>query len=68
MKWLFLVSLMLIGCAATNMPPSSGPVVFEVQPRQCPPLPLLADNATAAERTAFTRTVVLMYAQCANGG
>ena len=70
MKWLFAIPLAIAGCNAT---PEHGraadctPVVFEVQQRQCPPLPLLPESATAAERTAFTRTVVLMYAQCAKG-
>ena len=67
MKWVLAIPLMLAGCGATTAPDRT-PVVFEVQqPRQCPPLPLLADNATTAERAAFTRTVVLMYAQCAKG-
>ena len=65
MKWFLAIPLFLAGCTAM---PDQSPAVFEVhKPRQSPPLPALADSATLAERTAFTRTVVLMYAQCAKG-
>ncbi len=66
MKWFLVIPLMLAGCAAA--PVEKSQVVFEVhKPRQCAPLPVLADNATPAERTAFTRSVVQMYAACAKG-
>lgn len=72
MKWILAIVLfVLAGCTIAPAAPSpSKPVVFEVyqqQSRPCPPLPALSDNATLAARTAFTRTVVLMYAQCAKG-
>lgn len=63
----FFLPLVLAGCTAV---PAETPnhIVFEVQPvRDCPSLPTLSDNATTSERTAFTRRVVGMYAQCAKG-
>ena len=66
MRKIFLIPLLLAGCTAT--PVEKSQVVFEVhRPRNCAPLPALAEGATQAERTAFTRTVVQMYAQCAKG-
>lgn len=58
-RWIPLFFVLLTGCvAAPVLPPPQ---------RACPPLPTLADNATAAERTAFMRSVVQMYARCAKG-
>lgn len=60
---LFL-SIFLAWCAAA---PAITAVPEQPQQRQCPPLPTLSDNATTAERTAFVRRVVQMYALCAKG-
>ena len=66
MRALIVFALLLTGCAAE--PVGRTPVVFEVhKARQCPSLPLLSDNATVAERTAYTRQLVALYAQCAKG-
>lgn len=64
----FFLPLVLAGCTAAPVANPTEPIVFEVQSvRDCPPLPMLSDNATPAERTAFTRRVVHMYALCAKG-
>lgn len=73
MKWLLVPIFFLVSCSAPGnrsggsaAVPETAPVVVEVlKPRQCAPLPQLPDNATPGERTAFTRTVVRMYADCA---
>lgn len=74
MKRLLFVPLLLSGCALSPAAPESDDsaekshIVFEVHhARQCPPLPRLAATATHRERAAYTRTIVLMYAQCAKG-
>lgn len=69
--WRLFLPLFLAGCVAApaSKPPEA--IVFEVQAprdaRDCPPLPMLSDHATTAERTAFVRRVVQMYALCAKG-
>ena len=74
MKRLLFFPLLLSGCALQPVAPEpdagaeKSHVVFEVHhARQCPPLPRLAAKATNADRVAYTRTIVFMYAQCAKG-
>ncbi len=76
MKWLLVPIFFLVSCSAPGnrsarsaVVPEPAPLVVEVlKLRQCAPLPQLPDNASPAERTAFTRTVVRVYADCARSG
>lgn len=54
-----LAALLLVGCLAPREPAPPLPS------RACPPLPLLPDAPTTAQRRAWTETVIAQYVACA---
>lgn len=59
MKWAAaLICTLLMGCITPKEP-------VPLPPRDCPPLPLLAERPTTAERKIWTEEVIALYVQCA---
>lgn len=57
----FLACLLLVGCITPKSP------VALPERDICPPLPLLPEAPTTAQREAWTKTVIAMYVRCAKG-
>jgi hypothetical protein len=57
----FALCLLLAGCITPKSP------VALPEREVCPALPLLPETPTAAQREAWTKTVIAMYVRCAKG-